>query len=308
MNSSSSSRVVIRSLCTSQKLLNAEKKQYTPAFLKTISNATKSPLRQSIAITRPIGLERPTIINSKHNSFQISGIFKELFGSEAKERRRESVDYDLKHSLFYEAKSFTNTKGKIFTPPISYFKKEKAKYFPNFIAHPLIGPETEFYQSLKGKVSIVRMFSKQSAFDCVKTYFETNKGDLATDKYSEFLSQHSKSQIIDITLPNRWYEGYFLKKASGSILKKLPIERKDKYFILPLSEFPYSVRQQLVFEISTTGYIYVVDQDGKIRWCTSGNANPEELAFLNKCISKLEQELDQSQVNNIEEVSSETSA
>ncbi|KAK6463443.1 ATPase assembly factor ATP10 [Scheffersomyces coipomensis] len=290
---------IIRTLSCGRTLLNEKKPAFNLPFVKTISEATKSPIRESIPIKRPIGLPEPTIINKHAGSLSMGNLFKEIFSSEGRDKRRESLNYDLKHSILYESKSFLNTKGKIFTPPISYFKKEKSRYFANFKGHRLIEPDINFYDLLKGKVNVVRVYSKQSAFDCVKSYFEIDGKDLAGKDYNEFLTKFNRSQIIDINLPYRWYEGYFLNQSKKSILKRLPKERYGNYFILPLQELPYKVREELMCDNMCAGYIYVIDEDGKIRWCTSGKANDEELEFLWMCLERLEKELDIEEVDQV---------
>lgn len=263
-----------------------------PRFLKTLSESSKPPLTKPHVITKPFGLPAPLMLNPANSQGRWS-LTTEIFGGEAKEMRQRQLDHDIKHSPFYESKSFTNTNGKIFTPSASYFKADKAKYFPNFKATAIDGSELELHQLLKGKVSLIRVFSSVSGDNCSGTYFKSSDtGDnyLQSD-YPKYLQKYSHSQIIDLNIPLGFLKRNMVKIVRGSIKNSLPDARKSRYFILPDSLIPFDIKQELLCDNSCSGYIYLVDSEGKIRWATSGYANEKELQILWKCLKGVEKEL-----------------
>lgn len=263
-----------------------------PRFAKTIKEAAKPPLTKSATINRPFGLDKPALLNHKiTETFQLGKIKHELFSAEARERRQKKLDYEIVHSPFYESTSFSNTNGKIFTPPVSYFKADKSKYFPDFICKNIEGNQTSLFDILvQKKVNIVRLFSTMSGENCIKTYFEQDGTNLANDGYEQFEKLYPNSQMIDINIPSNWAKGFLINLSSNSIKKLIPEGRRSNYFILPEHTLQYDVRQKLNCDNMCSGYIYLLDQEGKIRWATSGYANEEELKLMWKCVKGLEAE------------------
>lgn len=265
-----------------------------PRFTKTLSEASKPPLQKPHVILRPFGLEEAKLLNKK--SFDIASLnVKELlFDKELKEARQAQLDYEIKHSPFYESKSFTNTNGKIFTPPVSYFRNDKAKYFPDFVGNTLVHRNQQFSSLLSEHISIVRIYSTISGEKCADTYFKNATKNYLTKDYMEFQEEFPHSQIVDINIPQNWLKGFFVKLSQGNIRKLVHSARHDKYFIVPTRVFPFDVKEALLCDNACSGYIYIVDREGKIRWATSGYANDEEIKIMRKCLKGLENEMLQS--------------
>ncbi|CAH2353123.1 mitochondrial ATPase complex subunit Atp10p [[Candida] railenensis] len=268
-----------------------------PRIAETLKQAAKPALQHSLSVSKPFGLSEPTLLNplNGNSSYDLGSIKDQLFSSDAKERRQKELDHDIAHSPFYESKSFENVGGKIFTPPISFFKRDKSKYFPNFLGDTLIGKNENFGKLLEGKVNIVRIYSTISGDNVSRTYFQSQTGDksnyLEGSGYEEFKKLHPNTQIIDLNMPQTAVKRFFVNISKGSLKKMIPQERHDDYFILPYKLFPLQVRQELNCDNVCSGYIYLLDQEGRIRWATSGSANEAEYSLMWKCVSGLEREL-----------------
>lgn len=259
---------------------NLERK--VPRFVNTLTEASKPALEKPIAITRPFGYDNPTKIG------QNGGNITSAFSKDAREQRQRQLDHDIKHSPFYESKSFSNTQGKIFSPPVSYFKKDKAKYFPDFKGYTLINDKRELSEVLKGKVTLLRIFSTISGENCSNTYVEPY---LSADGYQTLVEKYPHVQIVDVNLPQSWIKGLFVKWAKSNLKKIIPAARHNLYFILPNTAFSLDVKKTLKCDNMCSGYLYVLDEDGKIRWATSGFANDEESEILWRTVRGLEKEL-----------------
>lgn len=259
-----------------------------PRFTQTLKEASKPPLEKPHVISRPFGLDAFKAVNEKTAQ---TGLYNQLFGAEARELRQQKLDHDIAHSPFYESKSFANTNGKIFTPPVSFFRREKAKYFPDFHGTSLDGATKQLSQHLANKVSIVRIYSTVSGERCSDTYFNVRNEDLLTGGFETFKREFPLSQIVDLNLPQNGLKRFVVSLSKSNIKRITPPERHAGYFILPQAVFPFDIKQKLYCDNMCSGYIYILDQQGRIRWATSGYASEEERDLMWKCVRGLEKEL-----------------
>lgn len=282
-------KLCLRSLSTSASLYSAKQ----PRFAQTLQETGKPALTKPQEIRKPIGLDAPSTLNAEAETKgrSLAGSIRSFFSEDSIEKRRDSINYDITHSPFYESKSFANTKGKIFTPPVSYFKAEKSKFFPDFLAKCLAGEERYLHEMTKNKVSVIRLFSTVSGEKCTETYFENEGKNYLSNGHSIFLNEFPLSEIIDINVPIGWLKSKLVKWSLGNLKKIVPKERQQNYLILSEKSLPFDVKQKLMCDNRCSGYIYVVDYKGRIRWATSGYANEEERKLLWKCVSSLEKEL-----------------
>lgn len=249
-----------------------------PRFVTTLKEAAKPPLEKSIPVTSPFGLDSPVLLNRKVTTSYLLSL---LFSSESKERRQKQLDHEIAHSPFYESKSFRNVNGKIFTPPISWFKQEHAKFFPDFYGLTLAGPTSLF--DVLGAVNLVRVYSTVSGENCCNTYF----GDYMND-YESFHREHPLTNIIDINIPQNWLKGFVINLLKNHIRTTIPKERWNQYFVLPEHILPFDIRQKLLCDNMCSGYVYVLDDQGRIRWATLGYADDDEFELLWRCVRGLE--------------------
>lgn len=271
-----------RALCVSARQLQRPK-LLQPRFAKTVEEAAKPALQKPQPITKPFGFEEPLSLNvlNEHS-------IKNAFSKEGRERRQKEIDYDLQHSPFYDSKSFENTKGKIFLPPVSFFKQSKALYFPNFEGDTLVNNKRTLYNVLKNKVTILRMSSSISGENCTNSYVEDY---LSSPGYDSFLKKYPRSQIVDVNIPQSWIKGFFVTLAKNNIKKTIPPARHDQYFVLSHKLFSGEIKRTLKCDNACSGYLYILDETGKIRWATSGVADDEESSVLWRSVRALEREL-----------------
>ncbi|GBL48755.1 hypothetical protein CJI97_000111 [Candidozyma auris] len=254
-----------------------------PRFLKTVGKVSQRSLEKSQPITRPFGFEAPIALNgnSDHSITKI-------FSADRRESRQKQIDFELQHSPLSDSKAFENTKGKIYSPPLAYFRQDKALYFPNFEASTLSHKGRDFYSVLKNRVSIVRLSSVVTGEKCTESYLEEYLSDSG---YDEFRQRFPNSQILDINLPQSWIKEFVVNLSKGHIRKLIPPSRHDKYFILPHKLFSGEVKETLKCDNACSGYLYILDETGKIRWATSGVANEEEKKILWTTVRSLEKEM-----------------
>ncbi|OBA19902.1 hypothetical protein METBIDRAFT_32931 [Metschnikowia bicuspidata var. bicuspidata NRRL YB-4993] len=253
-----------------------------PGFLKSALATSEPALTKPEVISRPFGFDEQIQLSQRKTSIR------DMFSEEAKERRQRQLDYDLKHSSFYEFKSFNNTKGKIFQPPASYFKKEKSKFFPDLMAKTLSNNTHRLSDILKDRVTILRIFSTISGEKCANTYVEKY---LTEEGYEEFCEKYPRAQIVDLNIPQTWAKGLFAGISKGNLRRKVNPARHDSYFLIPHGLLDLDAKTILKCGNTCAGYLYVLDSEGHIRWATSGNADEKELEVLWKSVRGISREL-----------------
>ena len=99
------------------------------------------------------------------------------------------------------------------------------------------------------------------------------------------MEEYPHTQILDVNMPQSWIKGFVTNLSTGNLRKTLkPALRYENYFILPGHIMSAEIREQLYCDNQCSGYIYIVDSMGKIRWATSGYATPEDLKLMWKVV------------------------
>lgn len=254
----------------------------SPRFVATLKKASEPALSKSEPTTRPFGYSLPTTLEAHDWSWTL------LFSESASDKRLRQLNHDIKHSAFYESKSFQNTNGKIFTPPQSYFRRDKALYFPLFVNKNLEGQSVKLSDLWKDHVTLVRVYSTMSGEKCASTYLNEYLSKEGGEKLAQ---KFPNTQIVDLNVPQSTVKGLFVHAAKSNLRKTIPPHRVDKYFIVPAGLFDVDVRHTLRCNNTCLGYVYVLDDSGKIRWATSGYALDAELEVLWRTVEGLEKEL-----------------
>lgn len=268
-----------------------------PRMIVTFLETAKDVPKVSVPIVKPFGYDTMVNLAVKEDS-----IFN-MFSAESRERRQKQIDFDILHSPFYDFKGFHNTKGKVFRPPISYFKREKSKYFPNIAGTTLAGDYKTLDQLLKGKVTLLRVYTSIQGEKCVNSYVEDY---LSQQGYDEFLKKYPRAQIVDLNVAQSWIKGLFVSFAKSNLRKLVPPLRQGKYFMLPNKMFSQQVRRNLQCENEVAGYLYLLDDEGRIRWASSGFTDEKESEVLWRAVKGIEKEIDQNETDSHEDEPVET--
>lgn len=248
----------------------------TPRFMTTLKEASKPPLTAPVAVTAPVGYASRPVLSSPHTTTTL--FLRNPFSLELREARQVKLDHDLKHSPFYESRSFLNTKGKIFNSPQLLFKSSRALYFPDF-----------FESTLTGNKRLLSDVTSQSAVTVVRV-FSAVLGQKSCDTWTT--TDYPDTTVVDINVPQTWFK-LCLVRLSRSLLKRaVPAPRHPTYFIVPESVFDFRVRQKLLCDNMCLGYIYVLDRESRIRWLASGDAGDTGVNTLHTIVNALRQERD----------------
>ena len=136
---------------------------------------------------------------------------------------------------------------------------------------------------LRGKVSVVSLFSSMWAENQVKTF----SGAEGNPVLAEILGRESQvAQKVDINLEENRMRAGIVKMFMWRMRKQMPEAEHSRYFLVQKG-FSELLKEAVGMMNSKVGYVYLVDSDCRIRWAGSGGAEPAEIETLNTGVQKL---------------------
>lgn len=255
-------------------------------FKHVVDAAPKEHVVENLA--RPIGLKSPPTSSSAYSK---GNSFTDMFDNAKTDKRSQELGLEFSKSGMYELHTFRTTGGKLFQSPPSYWRSDKALYFPHLRGKNLLGTTSNIEDVLHGKTSIIRMFTSKVGDDLVKSYFKNEESDLNyLGKDYEALANGNKTQIVQLNMMENFLKSIIMKLSLSKLKAMVPPEFQSTYFTCQRPQIPYLIREQLQINNVYTGYVIVVDPNLKIRWMGCGSASTEEFKTLWKCVRNIRKE------------------
>ncbi|OCL04635.1 hypothetical protein AOQ84DRAFT_380396 [Glonium stellatum] len=204
-------------------------------------------------------------------------------------KRRKELAQKMGRPYF---RDFTNMKyreGKSFLANPKLFKADVALYFPNLHGRTLASPKAsqDTTPVLRGKVSVVNVFSSAWGEAQVNTF----TGIKENPELQEILGGNRRvAQRVDINIEENVIKAWIIRLFQYRLRGQRATEDWEKYFIIRkgISE---SIRETIGLLNGRVGYVYLLDQDCRIRWAASGNAEGDEKVNLTRGLKRLVEEL-----------------
>ncbi|KAL5341844.1 ATP10 protein-domain-containing protein [Aspergillus crustosus] len=202
--------------------------------------------------------------------------------------RRKELTKQAATPYFREWTNMRYHKGKIFRSNPRLFKRDKSLYFPNLSGATLASPKEPQNTTtiLRGKVSVVTIFSSVWAESQVNTFTgpKVNPG-----LYEAFETGSQLVQKVDINLEENALKAGLIRMFMWRMRSNMAKEQHERYFLVRkgLTE---NLKEAIGVLNSRVGFVYLLDENCRIRWAGCAEAEPEELESLNNGVRKLIQE------------------
>ncbi|ORX93225.1 ATP10 protein-domain-containing protein [Clohesyomyces aquaticus] len=211
--------------------------------------------------------------------------WKESFKQRNLEKRKVLVEKWGK-SYFADFKNIRKYRdGKTFMANQRIFRRDASLYFPNFVGETLqkgvaAKGTTEV---LRGKVSVVNVYSSRWGEMQVQTF----TGKTANPELHGMLREHKEvAQMVDVNIEENPGKAWIVKFLMWKLRQQKSEEEQGRYFLVRSGVTDY-LRETIGLLNGRVGYVYLVDQDCKIRWAGSANAEGQEMEYLNKGVTRL---------------------
>ncbi|KAG6831200.1 hypothetical protein H0H87_005916 [Tephrocybe sp. NHM501043] len=167
--------------------------------------------------------------------------------------------------------------GKTWIAPNSLIREDKALYLPNVKGKSIdTGEEKDTSLMCFGRVTVLSMLGTRMS--------EIHSKGFTTPTHEHY-SSHPLYQHIQINLQENLLKSLLVKVFLRSLRKVVPEELHPTYLVS--SQNMEYVRDALGMTNSKVGYVYLIDENLKIRWGGCADARPEEVAALELCTGVL---------------------
>lgn len=186
---------------------------------------------------------------------------------------------------FREWSDLRHHKGKSFISNQRLFRGDKALYFPNLAGATLASPKGSQNTTpiLRGKVSVVSVFNGLWAERQVATFVHKKNNP---DMHQALREGGDLAQRVEINAEDNSLKAWLIRMFMWRMRQMMPEEQHGKYFLVTKG-FVDWLKEAIGIINGKVGYVYLLDENCRIRWAGSGPAEEGELEGLNNGIRKL---------------------
>ncbi|KAI8328243.1 ATP10 protein-domain-containing protein [Chlamydoabsidia padenii] len=193
--------------------------------------------------------------------------YEKAFAAHAAERRH--LVEEATKSYFADVHEMRKHGGKMYYASNKLTQPEKAGYMPDFEGSNVNREKVHTTDKLLGKISLMSFVYAKYGEPHVNSFVDPF---LAKYKHTDGI------QCIELNVQENVLKQLVLKAFIPSIRKNLPDNRKDNYMFL--FKDITKTRKMLDMTNQYIGYVFLVDEDCKIRWTAHGDATQEEVANM----------------------------
>ena len=214
--------------------------------------------------------------------------------------KRAKMTKQISKPYFRDWSNLRFHKGKVFIAPERLFRAEHSLFFPNFFGRTLrrgarkrdkkdgyggLGRDTT--QVMQGKISVVSLVTNAWAVNQIQTFCSERQNHALQELLVE---NPDIAQRVEINYENNVLKYWILRLfGMGSLRRARSVEQQERYFVTRRG-FSEVMKEVLGVLNEKAGYVYLVDQELRIRWAGSAVAEEHERESLVRGVRRLVQE------------------
>ena len=185
----------------------------------------------------------------------------------------------------------------MFVAPERLFRAETALWFPNLYGRTLRkdvvstgekdgygGRGRDTCVGMKGKVSVVTLVTSQWAGNQVRTFVGRKENEALEEVIG---GSGGLAQRVEINYENNFLKYWILRLfGMGRLRRERTVEEQGRYVVVRRG-FSDVLKEALGVMNEKAGYVYLVDQELRIRWAGSAIAEEHERESLVRGVRKL---------------------
>lgn len=184
---------------------------------------------------------------------------------------------------FHDMNMTRRNGGKTWIAPKVLIREDKALFLPNIVGKSLDdGTKKDTTTMCFGRITILAMLGTQISEVHAKAFVDAT--------YARF-SKNPLFQYIQINLQENLLKSLLVKLYSGSLRASVPVELHPTYLVS--SQNMEYLRDPLSMTNSKVGYVYLIDENLKIRWGAGADPTLEEVQALESCTGVLLKRLEE---------------
>ncbi|RDB30813.1 Mitochondrial ATPase complex subunit ATP10 [Hypsizygus marmoreus] len=224
-------------------------------------------------LNRPLGVtERPTTLIKTRTQKM-----KELMDSDVRMAQRRHLIKEAGKGYFHDMNMTRRHGGKTWIAPKVLIREDKALYLPNIVGKSLdAGQEKNTTTMCYGRITVLAMLGTRISEIHAKGF---------VDPTNARFSSHPLYQYVQINLQENLLKSILVNLFLNSLRSVVPEELQPNYLVS--SQNMEYVRDPLGMTNSKVGYVYLIDENLKVRWGGCADATPEETQALEVCTGVL---------------------
>ncbi|KAJ4473063.1 F1F0 ATP synthase assembly protein Atp10 [Lentinula aciculospora] len=239
-----------------------------------------SPEGELQPLSRPLGVtEKPAI---RHQT-KLERLKEVLTNDEAiAEQRKHLVKEAVTKGYFHDLNATRRHGGKTWIAPKVLIREDRSLYFPDIVGKSLAdGSERHTTSMCMGKISVITILSTKIS--------EIHAASFTTPTLARFAS-HPLFNHLQINLQLNALKSILVSLFLSSLRRTIPPEQHP-FYLVSSQNIEYQ-RDAIGLANDRVGYVYLVDENLRIRWAGCADATADEARALEVCTGMLVTRLD----------------